>query len=296
MSDFSHLLPEVAGIMDRPTSDRIAFANKEVWIGYPRAHRVLDALEDLVNMPKTLRMPNILLVGDSGNGKSTIVKSFRERHEAYVEQGGTPVVPVLVAEMPSEPSESRFWSSILDSLMVAHRPADNVQRKEAQAMSILRCCETKVLIVDEIHNLLFGHARQQRQFLGVLKNLSNRLQIPIVAVGTRDAIRAIHTDTQLSSRFEPVALPRWELNREYLMLLASFERLMPLAELSSLGSKELAIRIFSMSGGTIGGTAGVIKKATIHAIRSGKEKIDIDCLKSIEWVKLADYGKAADRL
>lgn len=108
MSAFPHLLPKAAAVMDRSITDRVAVANEEVWIGYPRAHRVINALEDLVNMPKTLRMPNLLIVGDSGNGKSTIVQTFSERHTAYVENGGTPIVPVLVTEMPSEPSETRF--------------------------------------------------------------------------------------------------------------------------------------------------------------------------------------------
>jgi hypothetical protein len=34
MTDFPHLLPEVAEAMDRTISERIAFSNKEVWIGY----------------------------------------------------------------------------------------------------------------------------------------------------------------------------------------------------------------------------------------------------------------------
>lgn len=296
MGDYRHLLPDVAAILEEPVSERIRFCQQDVWIGYPRANQVLSALEDLMNRPKSLRSSNILLVGDSDNGKSTIVERFWKTFRLSRTADGEPIVPVVFAEMPSEPSESRFWSSVLDSLNIAHRPNENVQRKEAQAFSILRICQTKVLIVDEIHNLLFGHARQQRQFLGVLKNLSNRLQIPIVAVGTREAIRALHTDPQLSSRFEPIGLQRWELNRDFLGLLASFERIMPLAEPSDLASRELAVRIHNMSGATIGGVSGVIRRAAIHAIRSGKESIDLKTLKEIEWVRLSDYGRAADQI
>lgn len=296
MNAFSHLAPEVAAVMQRTVSERISYAKKDCWIGYPRAQKIINILEDLLDHPRTLRMPNLLLVGDSGNGKSTIVDHFWKKHEAFVEEEGNPILPIVMVEMPPRPTESRFWSAVLEGLMVAHNSNAHVQIKEAQASTILRKCKTRILIIDEIHNLLFGHAREQREFLGMLKNMSNRLCLSIVAVGTRDAIRALHTDPQLSSRFEPFGLQRWQINREFVSLLASFERLMPLAEPSFLASKEIAMKIHSLSGGTIGGIAGVIKKATAHAIKTGQERIDINCLNSIDWIRLDDYGKSAELL
>jgi len=116
-----------------------------------------------------------------------------------------------------------------------------------------------MLIIDEIHSALYGHARQQRHFLGVLKRLSNDLKLPIVAVGTRDSIRTLHTDTQLSSRFEAFGLPMWRLDTEFLRLLVSFEKLLPLASPSNLTDRELAIKIHGMCGGTIGGLSRLLK-------------------------------------
>lgn len=47
----------------------------------------------------------------------------------------------------------------------------------------------------------------------------------IVGVGIKDAYRAIQTDAQLANRFEPAVLPRWELNKDFMRLLMSFERM-----------------------------------------------------------------------
>lgn len=291
----AHLIPEVAAVLDRPTPEREERIKSDVWIGYPRAQQILNALEDLLSHPKTLRMPNLLLVGDSGNGKSTVVDHFYRSNGPITEGGEAPTVPIVLMEMPSEPNEGRFWTSMLDSMFIAHRSTDPVTRKEAQAVSVLRGCRTRMLIIDEIHNLLYGSPLKQRHFLGVLKNLSNRLQLPIVAVGTRDSVRALHTDSQLSSRFEPMALRRWEINRDYRALLAAFEKLIPLAKPSGLAdNREVAIKIHSLSGGTIGGISGILKKAALQAVRTGKEKIDMDCLKGIEWVRLNEYGRSAD--
>lgn len=291
-----HLEPQVAAALSLPAEERVAYAQQDRWIGYSRAQDALRTLSDLLNHPRTLRMPNILLVGQSGNGKSTIIDKFRELHPVTIQEGGEALAPMVVMGMPSEPSETRFWTELLLALKIAHRDSDPVQRKKNQAHSILTYVRCQMLVIDEIHNLLYGHARLQRHFLGVLKNLSNDLKLPIVAVGTRDAIRALHTDTQLSSRFEPFGLPRWQLNGEFLRLLASFERLLPLSEPSELASRDLAIKLHNMSSGTIGGLARVLKRATVDAIRDRRERIELKRLDEIEWVKVSDYGNQANAL
>ncbi|ASK21200.1 transposase [Halomonas sp. N3-2A] len=296
MAHFDHLKPEIAETLTWTTEDRIFFAQQNHWISYPRAKEIMTRLEDQLAHPRVQRMPNTLLVGESGNGKSTLIDRFREKHPVKILPSGEPLAPVIVMEMPSEPNEGRFWTELLLSLKIAHRDTDPVQRKENQAISVLTYVQAKMLIIDEIHNVLHGSARQQRHFLGMLKRLSNKLQLPLVAVGTRDSILALHTDTQLSSRFEPLALPRWQLDVSFLRLLASFERLLPLADPSQLSSQDIAIKLHSMSGGTIGGVASVLKRATVKAIREGKEHIDAKLLDDIGWVKLSDYGKEALKL
>lgn len=296
MSDLLHLEPAVRDVMSFPTEERVAFAQQDRWIGYTRAQEAIHALSDLLSHPRTVRMPNLLLVGESGNGKTTIIEKFRDLHPVVAQPGGEPLLPVAVMCMPSEPVETRFWTELLLALKIAHRDSDPVQRKKNQAHSILTYVQCRMLVIDEIHNVLYGHARQQRHFLGVLKNLSNDLKLPIVAVGTRDAIRALHTDTQLSSRFEPFGLPRWQLNAEYLRLLSSFERLLPLAKPSNLIARELAIKLHGMSGGTIGGLSRILKRATIQSIRDGSEQITLKTVAQIDWVKLSDYGRQAQVL
>lgn len=296
MKNLEHLEADVMRAVTLPLDERIEYALQDRWIGYSRAHQALQTLADLLAHPRNLRMPNLLLVGESGNGKSTIAAKFKEQHPVTVQPGGEALAPVLSMEMPSEPNETRFWTELLLALNIAHRDTDHVQRKKDQAVSVLSYVGCRMLVIDEIHNVLYGHARQQRHFLGVLKNLSNDLKLPIVAVGTRDAIRALHTDTQLSSRFEAFGLPRWKLDREFLRLLASFERLLPLSAPSDLASRDLAIKLHGMCGGTIGGLNRVLRRATVHAIRDGRERIDAKVLDQIEWVKLTDYGKQAANL
>lgn len=52
------------------------------------------------------------------------------------------------------------------------------------------------MIIDEVHHLLAGSVREQRQLLNQLKFISNELRMPIVALGTSEALYAMQTDPQ----------------------------------------------------------------------------------------------------
>jgi Bacterial TniB protein len=76
-----------------------------------------------------------------------------------------------------------------------------------------------------------------------IKYLGNELQIPIVGVETYEAFNALQTDPQLANRFEPTVLPRWEQGQEYLRLLSSFERMLPLKQPTRLTGEDLAFKL-----------------------------------------------------
>ena len=76
-----HLLQKAAEYLDRPDAERIDYIRSPRWIGYPRAQGILDQLEKLLTHPKSHRMPNLLIVGDTNNGKTMLVKRFCSRHK-----------------------------------------------------------------------------------------------------------------------------------------------------------------------------------------------------------------------
>jgi hypothetical protein len=85
-----------------------------------------------------------------------------------------------------------------------------------------------------------------------LSYLGNDLQIPLVGLGTKEAMRAVQADPQLANRFEPVALPPWQLNQDFQMLLASFERVLPLRHPSRLADEQMARKLLALSEGSLG--------------------------------------------
>lgn len=293
----SHLSASAAEWLSLPKIERIEKIRSPRWIGYPRTKAIQSKLEDLLVWPKSHRMPNLLLVGDTNNGKTMLIQRFRSQHPAHDNPQGQGVrVPVLVIQAPPTPDEGRFYNAILELLFAPYKPNDRVDKKQAQVIKLLRYVELKMLVIDEIHHILAGNLNRQRAFLNVIKYLGNELQVPIVGVGTKDAFRAIQTDPQLANRFEPALLPRWTFDAEFLRLLASFERMLPLAEASKLHDTTLATKLFSMSEGYLGELSTLLTSAASTAVDSGNEHIDAKLLDSIGWVSPSERRRQTERM
>ena len=86
---------EVAAASLDIASERIARIRSDRWIAYPRAMQAIDRLHELFEYPKRLRMPNLLIVGPTNNGKSMIAEKFRR--DLSAPGAGTPIAsqPVL---------------------------------------------------------------------------------------------------------------------------------------------------------------------------------------------------------
>ena len=296
-AELKHFSVQAAQCLELSVEERIERIRAPRWIGYPRAQAVMAKLEDLLTYPRSHRMPNLLLVGETNNGKTMLVERFRSRHPAHDNPQGSGVrVPVLVIQAPPTPDEGRFYNAILERLFAPYRPHDRVDRKQAQVLKLLNYVELKMLVVDEVHHILAGNLNKQRAFLNVLKYLGNELKVPIVGVGTKDAFRAIQTDPQLANRFEPAVLPRWNFDTNFLRLLASFERMLPLRKPSLLYDASIATRLHSMSEGYLGELATLLNQAAIAAVQSGSECIDQSILNDLKWIAPTDRRRQAERI
>ena len=277
--------PNAQAALLLPLDERVRYLQISRWICYDYAEAILKDLQELLEHPKVLRMPNLLLWGDTNCGKTAIIDHFCQGYPP--KQNGeeeADVVPVLYIQAPPIPDERRFYSLILDKLRVPHKTNERADRMMCQILKMFPKLGVRMLIVDEIHHILAGNLQRQRAFLNVIKYLGNEALIPIVGVGTISALNALQTDAQLANRFEPRNLPRWRLDTRYRQLLASFEYVLPLAEESNLTEKEMATKLLDMSGGTIGELSKLIRRAAIETIRQGREKISLSLLEEVQWI------------
>jgi len=281
----NNLHPNVHEKLKLSKENRIEFLLEEKWITYPNAKEILDKLNFLYKHPRKSRMPCMLIIGETNNGKTSIINKFIKDNPPHETQEVT-ITPILSVVAPETGTISDFYSKILQSLCVPYRNGDKINKKRELIDHYFKICEIKILIVDEIHNILVGAVSKQKAFMNALKNLSTELEMPIVIAGIPDALHATNTDAQINNRFKPVALKRWKFDRNYLSLLASIEKILPLKKPSNIYSnKEIAEYIFDTSEGRIGEITELINLASIYAINNDIEKIDIKVLKSCDFVK-----------
>lgn len=284
MPTLGHLSAEARAVTELDDDRRIAHLAEDRWIDYPRARETLQELERLVRCPERTRMPGLLLHGESNIGKSMIIQKFLRAHPAreFNTETGLLQVDVLAVEMPSAPQERRLYGQLLMALNAPYRPGDRLAAVEFTALTLLRKVAPRMIVVDEVHNLLAGTAHEQRASLNLLKFLSNQLKCAIVVLGTRDALAAMQTDAQIASRFPGLELPRWQENEDLRGFLAGFERQLPLKQASRIAaSRAMVSAIMSATGGITGQIGDLLARAAEAAIRTKKECITPELLQSV---------------
>lgn len=283
---FSHIHPEFRDVMSCSDEQRLAFLERPRWIGYERAQLALDTMQALMNKPRQPRMPNLLIVGEPNNGKTTLIQRFKTLcGDGYVDENAEPVRPVIVAEAPPSADEKGLYISILERFWAPYRASAPPAQLRYQVVHQLRETHVRILVIDEFHSLLTGSALKQREVMNTIKLLCNEVGIPIVGVGTRDAVRVLHTDPQHASRFDVFPLPLWELNPDFQKLLAGFERVLPLKKPSGLASPELATMAHAICSGNLGDLHRLLGECARVAITTGEEQITAKLLRSKAWLQ-----------
>lgn len=265
--------------------ERLQHIRKPRWVDYPAATAVLDMLYWLYDAPQTHRPPCRLLYSDTNNGKTFVCMKFaRDINGSVDDRGELSRLPVLMVQAPPIPDVGALYDAILRRLNAPYLSTARADRKYDQVLRLLPKVGVRMIIIDEINHVLAGKVDQRSVYLNAVKALSNELKIPIVLIGTQDALRVFQTDQQLGNRFEPFPLPRWSFNRDYAAFLWSLCGGMKLKNESNFRSKQLVVRFHTMAEGLTGETYKLMTLAAEAAVSTGREMIDVELLDELPWV------------
>jgi hypothetical protein len=292
MSEYPHLMESLWPLLDKPIEKKVHYILSDRWIGYSRANEILQKMDDLLTHPKVDRMPSMMVVGATNNGKTRLLNRFLRNHPPSQNYGGEKIIaPVIGIEAPPGPSDTAFYGSILKRLYekVPKSSADDVRDRTCE---VLEKVQARVLVIDELHNILAGSSRKQQLMLNAIKYISNTLNMSIVGGGIENLINAVSVDSQLQNRLKPQFLPLWRDGEEFESLLESYEYILPLRKPSGLTSPRLANKILAMSEGTIGEISALINEAAIYALNNGDERITVDSLNKCGFISPSDRRDA----
>ena len=102
---------------------RIAYVRTERWITYPRAAAILDQMQLLLDHPRNSRMPSLLIVGESGIGKTQLDLKFCRAHPPeFDEKNLRTISPVVSLQMPAAATDRLFYMTLLRAVGAIFSP------------------------------------------------------------------------------------------------------------------------------------------------------------------------------
>lgn len=292
--DFAHLPPDMHAIAQLDAEARVAHIRAERWIQHAAVDRLLNDLQDVFDQPPRERMENLLLLGESGMGKTMLIRKFERQNAVNFDKAaGVRRRPVVVMLMPPQPTESEFFNRLLEAIdapSAGYWAHGNQLR--TSAIRLLREVGARVLVIDEINSVLAGTPRQQRLFLQLLRFLSNDLRLALVGVGVPEARHALLSDAQLRSRFNDVELPLWTPGEDLRDFVNRLVWSLPLRQPSPVDSARLRAMLAERSGGVTLGICKAVERAAVAAIRNGRERIELANFEAPEiWRGVAAPGR-----
>lgn len=268
---------------------RIAEVRKDFWVGYTAAKNILTDLDDLMNYPRKIRMPNFAIIGDTNNGKSFILDRFVSKNSRPFDPNEeNTTLSIVHIRLRPKADETRLYNAILSSLFASGPDRESTDAKLDRIHRLFFQLETQVLVVDEFQHSTCGTKQKIRELLNAIKNVGSDLKISVVIGGTPEVLNVLQSDPQIANRFQPHHLRRWNMRDEFLSLLATIQLKLKLRNDYDLTNDPIAKRLLLLSGGIIGDLVDLLVYLAVHAIRTGAEAItekmlNIEYLRQIGW-------------
>lgn len=275
---FQHLDPRIRPMAHGDAKSRIRLVQKDLFIDHDVSRYLNDQLDALMADPRHTRMPCLLISGDSGIGKTAQLHQFQRRYPDSPGADGRPARPIVIVNMPPEPSRMTLEFALLEALAApAFSRGQSVDRGGVIRRLLVAHC-TRCVVIDETQHLCHSRARERAVVLDTLKALSTTCQINIICAGTPAVIREFQADAQLERRFMITQLKGWESGAGFKRFLETYERARPLQRPSGLGEPAMMKAILAEAGGTTHHIMQCLNSAAIVAIHEGLERITPELL------------------
>ncbi len=270
------LHPSAEALLDAPTEVRASKIIQDHTILYPALQQVIGEAEWMVYEPRQTRARGRIICADRSNGKTSIADLIHARFREY-DRSDRPCV--LRISMSGLHDARSVYGRIMEELGSPARISHRLSDRELLVQRLLRDINCRLLILDEVQDILMGNEREQQRVLQAVKLLMNELHLPIMAFGTEVAGRGLRGDPHLAARFTEYTLPLWQADGTLANFLATYERLLPLKTSSHLASPDKLAVLAKVGEGVLGKIVERVKNAALMAIVDGSECISKQHLK-----------------
>lgn len=278
-TSLTHLDPQLCELASGEAASRIRMVAKDLFIEHEYSQYLNDVLDTLMCEPRHGRMPCWLITGDAGMGKTAQLHRFARRYPDHREnESGTLIRPIVIANVPPEPTRTSLEVAILEALNAPTITHGQSVNRAAVIRRILTAHDTRILVLDEVQHLCHSRVRDRGVILDAVKAFSTTCQISVICAGTPVVAREFHADAQLERRFSLTQYVQWKAGPALQRFLGTYERARPLRLASRLADPDMVKVILAEAGGITHKIMQCLNAATIVAIHEGVERITQDLL------------------
>ncbi len=281
-----------------PIEDRVRLV-EDLYIHFPRNAAVLKAIRECHNHAKTANeAEGVLIQGDTGAGKTTIIRLYARDHLRTPTEDGT-IVPVLCASVPVPATCKSLATALLAAIGDPAADRGTQVSQTCRLKKYFQTCRVELLILDEFQHF---QDRDSKKILKTvsdwLKLLMDQTRVPIVLVGLPYSHTILDEigNEQLQRRFatrvdlEPFGYETSAEKQDFRRFLNAIDDKLPLAEKSNLADSAMAFCIYQATSGIVAHVMKLIRRATVIALESNCEVLTLEIFALAYEQRLAAYN------
>lgn len=237
-----------------------------------------------------------LTLGESGTGKTVLLKMFEAKHPPTRDAEGI-LRPVVFVETPHHPTAIAVLETILKALGDPRPEKGSRTQKMVRLETLLSEQKVRLLLLDDLQHMV---DKNQNLVLydtaECLKEIIINNPVGIIGSGLVDALLVVKSNEQLKRRHvAPFHMPRFdwlddESREVFVAVLGAFHARLSMFELPRLDGIEMALRMYLATGGLIDFIAKILKQAVWNALDKGTREIALHDLEAARNDALFEVG------
>lgn len=260
-------------------------AVKNLFVDRPVSDQLFGLFDKVRSNRWSLPEPQcIMLTGDTGRGKSSLLKKYLARHPPR-RIDGCLAQPVLYVELPSSSTAIGAMKQILIALDDPSRGSGKLNDLIGRACQQISAQKVEIVLADEWQHLTESGPVRLNRAADTIKQVAKATNVPFVMTGMPTAEFIVDQNSQLAGitpyrkRIDAFSYGTIAERNAFRTFLVKVDEALPFSTLAGLADPEIARMLFDTVDGQMRSLMTLIRQAATHAIDRDSQKIEPEDLR-----------------